>query len=83
MRVEESKFEIAESINDNILHKGYDFRGRTMLNTLSGAITRNHNTVGLIVKIEAVVNHWFMSTRNLQVFRNIALKKNDKKRLLL
>ncbi len=64
-------------------HTGFDFRGRILVRTLDNNLFKNPVLRGFLVKLESIITEWFMQTRNIKVFRQIAIEKDDEDNLII
>jgi hypothetical protein len=75
----DSVYKIKKEINDDLLHTGYDFKGKLFVRNMDNNLFKTKLLREFLIRIEKIVQLWFDESRKIKLFRQIALDKNDTK----
>ena len=73
----ESRYKPIKRRLEVIKNGGFDYRNRILVNSIDNNLFKNATLRGYLIKVEKVLTNWFIQTRKIKLFRQIALDKDD------
>ena len=67
------RFATMRSRRNQIKNRGFDYSGRMLLRSTDPNLYKNDNIRGFAVKIEAILNEWWLQAKRIKTFYNFAV----------
>lgn len=72
-----SLYKLRNTRLNQLRNRGFDYRGRIFLRNTDPNLYKNVKLNNFVVRLEAMVQNWFDTTKKIKLFRNYNFEKDD------